>query len=335
MANAEKRNTIYIEKRRTMVDALSSNNRIDLESKDDPAIDLLRAITEATGYGTKMHMLYRSSGDTVLEEVKQWPASVILLWNAWVLLLEGGGVKQANDKLNYSDRVELSQLLKWENEVECEIDSSALRGFYLAVNRFSYAALWEVLLSDVDLVNNHAAIKKWFTNDAIGKYMAQFTSAVLEAYRRDSPDCVCDLYRFYSLRFSTGDYIHSKKDIMKGKAQALSITESISRSPGKTGPAVLLDSDITAGKKRLVYMLYRLFDDLLIIDGVHVDHNWSNYADTMIWLESEALAHDIVLGSAVRKENNSECKLIVLRRADARRDANRGGEDDSKKNVSK
>ena len=37
----------------------------------------------------------------------------------------------------------------------------------------------------------------------------------------------------------------------------------------------------------------------------------------MIWLESEALAHDIVLQSAVRKENNSECKLIVLRRADA------------------
>ncbi|KAJ2955584.1 hypothetical protein NQZ79_g8441 [Umbelopsis isabellina] len=268
----ERRHTVHTDKRKTMVDKLAVfKSKGPLLDSTDPPLVLLKVISEEAGCLSTIKQNLSSKLHTTCKNIP--------LMNAWYELPIGG---EDRNVLNFADRIELSMILAWI-PYEDKVASSAARGFYLAFNRYSYQALWEVVLSDVKLKDKQDTISTWYQQGNLPSVLGSLTCTLLKLWFNDLggySHLVLKLYLLLFIKQCQG----KEEDLLIDLSRELEVPEEVME-------LILLaeNDEIEDGKlDEMADTVYRLFDDISILSHNTIKRSPRMFCEILGWLEKTA-----------------------------------------------
>jgi hypothetical protein len=269
----ERRHTVHTDKRKTMVDKLAVfKNKGPLLESSDPPLVLLKVITEEAGCLLIVNKNLSSQSHTTCDKVP--------IMNAWYELPISG---EDRNVLNFTDRIELSKILTWVPDTD-KVAGSAARGFYLAFNRYSYQALWEVVLSDVKLKDKQDIISTWYEKGRLTSILGALTCSLLKLWFHDMGEFSHLVFQLHLLLF-VSQCQGRAGDLLIDISKELEMPEEVMKLILQTECDDVVDEHKIDGMAETVY---RLFDDISVLSHTTIKCNPRLFCEIFQWLERTA-----------------------------------------------
>lgn len=296
----DRRHSAVISKRKTFVDNLAvfkykGREQWEILESTDPALILLKVITEELGYLTHVKQrLQKISNDNTINKNKE-DIVFISIMNAWYELFVSLEKQDKNRNiLNFCDKVDLGKILSWiSDNNDNEIIGSAARGFYLAFNRYSYQALWEVLLSDVKLKDKQETIPIWYEKGNLSSILASLSCSLLQLWYFDMANYSTSLIRLHLLMFiNMCQDIILTDNLIKVLLNQLEIPENVinihiiqeSVTRGDINKNIINPNFNNNLSEELTKTVYCYFDDISILSSIIINNNENMFYNINIWL---------------------------------------------------